>query len=454
MTADIIAAIATPLGEGGISTVRISGEGAAAVAKKVFIPKGDKDIEKMQGYTAAYGKVYDGGELLDDGVCLVFKAPKSYTGEDTVEISVHGGVYLIKSVLRAIIKAGARAAEPGEFTKRAFLNGKMSLTKAEAVMNVISAGGAGALHIATMNKEGALSQEIESITEKLLFLVSQISVFSDFPEDETLHFEEKDFIKSLKEIAELLTRLKTNYDKGRLIVGGINTVIVGSPNAGKSTLMNLLSRFKRSIVTPIAGTTRDVVEQTVSVGDYLLNLADTAGIHSTLDEVEKIGVDIALKRIDTADLCLAVFDTSKEVTKDDKALIEKIRDKHCLLVLNKNDLETKDNGFFEGLGLPFVRISALSGEGEKELTEKIAEVVGIKGLGQNEAVLSSERQYGIVLRALTSVNSAADAITGGVTLDAVGILIDDALKALLELEGKKITNEVADEVFKNFCVGK
>lgn len=454
MQTDTIAAISTPLGEGGIGAVRISGEDAFKIAKKVFKPINNKDIEKMSGYSAAFGKVYDGDELLDEGILLVFRAPKSYTGENTVEISVHGGTHLIRKVLRAVISAGARLAEGGEFTKRAFLNGKMSLTEAESVMNLISAKSDRALNIATRNKNGALSNKIKSMTDKLLYLVSQISVFSDFPEDETLLISEEDFLVSLKDIEKGLDSLILDYDKGRLIIEGINTVIVGSPNAGKSTLMNLLSKTERSIVTSIAGTTRDVVEQTAKVGDYILLLADTAGIHETDDEVEQIGIKQALSRLNSADLCLAVFDTSVPVTDDDKKILEQIKGKNTLLVLNKNDLETSRNEYYESLGIPFVKISALTGRGEEDLVNAITELLKLGELDQNAEMLSNERQYQRVLKAKNSVNEAILALESGVTLDAVGILIDDGLSSLLELDGKKITVEVADEVFKNFCVGK
>lgn len=454
MQTDTIAAICTPLGEGGVSIVRISGDNAFEIAKKVFKPKNNKDLEKMKGYTAAFGKVYDDNELLDDAVALVFRSPKSYTGEDTVEISVHGGTHLIRRVLRAITAAGARLAEGGEFTKRAFLNGKMSLTEAESVMNLISAKSDRALNIATKNKEGALSKKIKEMTDKLLYLVSEISVFSDFPEDETICLSEEDFLTSLKEISEKLNLLVADYDKGKLIIDGINTVIAGSPNAGKSTLMNLLSKTNRSIVTSIAGTTRDVVEQTAKVGDYTLLLADTAGIHETNDEVEQIGIEQALNRLNTADLCLAVFDTSVPATKDDKDLIEKIKNKPTLLVLNKNDLNFAKEDYYERLGIPFVKISALTGEGERELVEEITKLLKLNELDPNAEMLSNERQYQTVQRAKNSVNEAISALESGITLDAVGILIDDGLAALLELDGKRITTEVADEVFRNFCVGK
>ena len=454
MQTDTIAAICTPLGEGGVSIVRISGDRAFEIAKNVFKPKNNKDLEKMKGYTAAFGKVYDDNELLDDAVALVFRSPKSYTGEDTVEISVHGGTHLIRRVLRAITAAGARLAEGGEFTKRAFLNGKMSLTEAESVMNLISAKSDRALNIATKNKEGALSKKIKEMTDKLLYLVSEISVFSDFPEDETICLSEENFLTSLKEISAKLNLLVADYDKGKLIIDGINTVIAGSPNAGKSTLMNLLSKTNRSIVTSIAGTTRDVVEQSAKVGDYTLLLADTAGIHETNDEVEQIGIEQALNRLNTADLCLAVFDTSVPATKDDKDLIEKIKNKPTLLVLNKNDLNSAKEDYYEKLGIPFVKISALTGEGERELVEEITKLLKLNELDPNAEMLISERQYQTVQRAKNSVNEAISALESGITLDAVGILIDDGLAALLELDGKRITTEVADEVFRNFCVGK
>lgn len=454
MTNDTIAAIATPLGEGGISAIRISGENAFAVADRVFRAVSGKPLADQKGYTAAFGHVYEAENRLDEAVALVFRAPKSYTGEDVVELSVHGGTFLIRRLLRATLAAGARLAEGGEFTKRAFLNGKMSLTEAESVMQLISAKNEQALQIATRNKEGMLSKKIKALTDRLLYLVSQISVFSDFPEDETLCLSTEDFLHSLQEISPVLDRLLADYDRGRLITNGIGTVIVGSPNAGKSTLMNLLVKEDRSIVTPIAGTTRDIIEQTATVGDYTLLLADTAGIHETADQVEQIGISAALKKLDTADLCLAVFDASVPVTEEDRTLIERIQDKPTLLVLNKNDLSSADDGFFETLGLPFVRISALTGTGEEDLVQAITELLRLHELDSNAEILSNERQHQTVLRAAIAIKEARQALEAGVTLDAVGILIDDALSALLELDGKRITTEVADEVFRNFCVGK
>lgn len=453
---DTIVAIITPPGEGGISAVRLSGPAAFEIAEKIFTPvQSKKKLSKMAGYTAAFGKLHDGVTVLDEAVALVFRAPKSYTGEDVVELSVHGGSFLIRRVLRAAVLAGARVAEGGEFTKRAYQNGKIDLTEAEAVMGLIHATGAQALNIAVRNKGGAVSKKIQQIIDGLLTLASQIAVFSDYPEDETLYLSEQDFSAGLKTANLLLERLISDYDCGKFITGGVHTVIVGSPNAGKSTLMNLLSGESRSIVTDIAGTTRDVIEQTVQLGNFTLHLADTAGIHETGDAVEQLGIQAALARLNTAELCLAVFDTARPLTEDDRILLKQVQQKNTLLVLNKTDLPPKaDLQLLKQSGLHFVEISALNGTGQEELEQAISALLGTANLDPNAEILGSERQYNLVCRAHSAVQEAQNALACGVTLDAVGVLTDEALAALYELQGKKVTVEVANEVFKNFCVGK
>ena len=453
---DTIAAVCTPPGEGGISAIRISGPEAIAIAEKIFTPKSrERKLSRLNGYSAAFGAVHDGDEILDEAVALLFKAPKSYTGEDTVELSVHGGNYLIKRVLRAALRAGARAAAGGEFTKRAYLNGKLDLAKAEAIMGLISATGSQSLNIAVRNKNGAISRRIEEVIAQLLALSAKIAVFSDYPEDETLQISEQDFTKGLQTAKERLTRLIRDYDRGRLITGGVHTVIVGSPNAGKSTLMNLLSGSTRSIVTDIAGTTRDVIEQTVQLGDITLHLADTAGIHETKDTVEQLGVQAALDRLNTADLCLAVFDLSRPLTAEDQSLLQRVSGKNTLLILNKTDLPpVADTQQFARFGLKTVRISALNGAGREELEAAVGQLLGTASLDPNAEILGSERQYALVCRAANAVEEALLALQSGVTPDAVGVITDEALSALYELCGKQVTTEVADEVFRSFCVGK
>lgn len=454
MSERTIAAIATPLGEGGISVIRISGDDAISVAEKCFVAFSGEALSSLGGYQAAYGKVTDNyGETLDDAVALVFRAPKSYTGENVVEFSVHGGTVVARQVLRRVLDCGAVLATGGEFTKRAFLNGKLDLTKAESVMGLISARNDAALKISRGARGGRISRDTEDILDKLLETAASFAAFADYPDEDIPNLNEENFSLLLNRCQIGCEKLLSTYDTGRIIREGINCSIIGKPNVGKSTLMNLLCGSERSIVTDIAGTTRDVVENTVTVGDVMLNLADTAGIHTTSDVVERFGVDRALKRIESAELLLAVFDCSTPIDQDDIRLLESIRGKKCVVVLNKTDLPEKiDRNLFDGLDT--VEISAKSGKGYEELSQKIGEICKVGMLSPDDTVLISERQYDCVRRALDGVNSAREALMSGITLDAVGVCVDDAISALLELTGKRVTNEVCDEIFKRFCVGK
>ncbi|MDD4699509.1 MAG: tRNA uridine-5-carboxymethylaminomethyl(34) synthesis GTPase MnmE [Oscillospiraceae bacterium] len=455
MQESTIAAIATPLGEGGIGVVRISGKLAKAVADSIFRSASGKKVSEAAGYTALYGNVVNDGQIVDEVIALVFTSPKSYTGEDTVEISAHGGPYVVKQVLRAALQNGARPAEAGEFTKRAFLNGKMDLTQAESVMGIISATGKQALQASVTARDGAVSQTINSIKEQLLEAASRVAAFSDFP-DEDLEFSGIDMLGILIEGAKLkLESLLKNYDAGRVLREGINTVIIGKPNVGKSTLMNLLTGCERSIVTSVAGTTRDVVEETVMLGDIKLRLADTAGLHETEDEVEKIGVERAIQRMEAAQLIIAVFDSSSPLTEQDKQLIETAKDHPTVAVLNKSDLDIViDEKWFKDKNIPTVTISAKNREGTEQLQMEIEKLVGINNLNADMAVMSSERQRECAAKAYDLLIQATEILNMGMTFDAVGVIIDDALASLMELTGERVTVEVANEVFKRFCVGK
>jgi len=450
-----IAAISTPLGEGGIGIVRISGESAKSVADRIFRSICGKKISEAAGYTALYGNVVNNGQIIDEVVALVFTSPKSYTGEDTVEISAHGGTYVVKQVLRAALQNGARPAEAGEFTKRAFLNGKMDLTQAESVMGIISATGNQALLASVSALDGAVSQTINSIKGQLLEAASRVAAFSDFPDEEP-EFSGIDMLGCLIEDAKTrLDLLLKNYDAGRVLREGINTVIIGKPNVGKSTLMNLLTGCERSIVTSVAGTTRDIVEETVMLGDIKLRLADTAGLHDTEDEVEKIGVERAIQRLKTAQLIIAVFDSSGPLTEQDKKLLETAEGHPIVAVLNKSDLNAViDEEWFVQKGIPTVTISAKNCEGTELLQSQIERIVGINNLNSDVAVMSSERQRECAERARNLLAEALDILNMGMTFDAIGVIIDDALASLMELTGERVTIEVANEVFKRFCVGK
>lgn len=449
---DVIAAIITPVGEGAIGTLRLSGDEAFSVADKIFVSK--KRISEMEGYTAALGKVLDSrGEKLDEAVALVFRAPRSFTGENTVEISVHGGVFVLKEALRSALSAGARLAHAGEFTRRAFENKKLSLMEAESIMTLIHAGGEQEIKMARALKDGAVGGQIEAIKNRLLTVLAGVAVFSDYPDDDLPEADCEHIKGDLETLKEELSALIRNYDAGKIIREGIDTVIVGAPNVGKSTLMNMLSRFERSIVTPIAGTTRDVIEETVRVGDITLRLSDTAGVHEAGDEVESIGVELACKKARDAQLVLAVFDGSKPLSPDDREILSLIKDSRAVAVVNKSDL-TPVLTEADFCPLPTVFISARDGLGEDALIKAIAEITVSENLSPNTAVLVNERQRDCAARALKGVTEALSATTMGYTLDAVGICADEALEALLELSGERITEAVADEVFSRFCVGK
>lgn len=448
-----IAAISTALGEGGIAVIRISGETAIETADRCFKAVSGERLERMSGYRAAYGTVTDGSNIIDDAVALVFRAPKSYTGEDVVEISVHGGRIIARQVLRAVLDSGAVPAENGEFTKRAFLNGKIDLTRAESIMGLISAQSEAALRISRDAHGGRISREITEITDRLLETAASLAAYADYPDEDLPELSPERFSELLSAAEQRIDSLLETYDAGRVVREGIDCAIVGKPNVGKSTLMNMLSGTERSIVTDIAGTTRDVIEETVRVGDVVLRLADTAGIHETEDTVEKVGVDRALKRIENAGLILAVFDVSAPISEDDRNLLKHLNGKNAVIILNKSDLSVcAERAEFDGF--PIVETSAKNGSGLKELTEAIAQMTKTANLDPDAAVLISERQRACAARASEAVKEAANALYNGCTLDAVGVCIDDALSALLELTGQRVTEEVTNEVFRRFCVGK
>ena len=451
MAEKTIAAISTPLGEGGIGIVRISGSESVEIADRVFKNVNGKKVAELSGYSALFGHVFDGDELLDEAVVTRFCAPHSYTGEDTVEISCHGGAFVVSAVLRAILSAGAVLAAPGEFTKRAFLNGKLDLAEAESVMGLISAKSSEELKLHLAAKSGRVSREIEKAENALITLAANFAAYSDYPDEDLPELQPEAFESLLFEAKDILLSLVSTYDSGKIIREGVKTAIVGKPNVGKSTLMNLLSGENRSIVTSVAGTTRDVIEERVKCGNLTLVLADTAGIHSATDEVESVGVELARERIETAQLILAVFDATTPLDGDDKAILELIKDKNSIVLLNKTD---KADVIAPPDGFRTVKISAKEGSGSEELVRVIRDAVGASCIDSSAAVLMSERQRDLAVKALDCVNEAVSLLKAGYTIDAVSVCVDDALSLLYTFDGKRVTNEVADEVFRRFCVGK
>lgn len=450
-----IAAISTPNAVGGIAVIRISGENALKVAEKIFRPFNNRAVADMKGYTCAYGVAHNNNERIDDCILTVFKAPHSYTGEDIAEISCHGGIYVTRKILRAALENGAESADAGEFTKRAFLNGKIDLTQAEAVMDIISAKGETELKMAEQLREGAAFKKAHRCSQELLKLLSGIAAWTDYPDEDIPEVQPENMLESLNFIRDELNSLISSYDNGRIIREGVSTAIVGRPNVGKSTLFNCLSGYERSIVTSVAGTTRDVIEETVRLGDIVLRLADTAGIHKTDDLIEGIGIDIAEKTLENSELVIAVFDGGCPLMADDLSLINKIKNKKCIAVINKSDvpqlidIEAIENNFIHT-----VYISAKENSGINSIQNAITELFELEPEKFAGVTVANERQKRCIDSCLEHINEAINAINSGIFLDAVNVILDDAEQNLLELTGEKITDAVVDEVFSRFCVGK
>ena len=450
-----IAAIATGQAAGGIGIVRISGENALFVADRIFKTVSELKLNTLSGYKAAFGTVFLDEKPLDEAIATVFRAPKSYTGEDVVEISCHGGLYVTKQVLRAALQNGAVPAEAGEFTKRAFLNGKLDLAKAEAVMQLISAQGEQARAAALGTLEGTLSREIAAVSAELKSVSAALAAWVDYPDEEIDDLSDETITHSIDKAIRALQVLLARFDSGKVILNGVDTAIVGKPNVGKSTLMNALVGAEKSIVTDIAGTTRDIVEETVTVGNVVLRLSDTAGLRETADTVERIGVERARKKIENAALILALFDNSAPLTAADTDLFTLCKGKKAIAVVNKTDLHGAwDTKILDTVFNNTVYISAKENTGVENLEKAIEETLGTADFDPSAATLMNERQHACCLAALESLLEAKTAQDGGLTRDAVNVSLDAAIESLDTLTGEKATESVVNEIFSRFCVGK
>ncbi len=450
-----IAAIATAQGLGGIGIIRISGDKAYDVCSKVFKPADSSDIQTAKGYTAKFGHVYYDGNEADEAVALFFRAPRSYTGEDVVELQCHGGSYVLSLVLRAVIEAGASHAKPGEFTRRAFENNRISLTKAEAVMDIINASNSASLRQAVAASEGRTAAKIKEILSEMTSITAQLAVWADFPEDDVPAVDAENLKEQLYQLETKLTEIINQSELGIVSREGVSTVIAGRPNVGKSSLMNMLAGCERCIVTDIPGTTRDVVEEKINLGGTVLKLSDTAGLRETGDVVEAIGVKEAKKRIENAQLILAVFDGSEKLTAEDKELVDMLKNRMAIAIINKSDKKQEiDEEYIRNNKLQIVYISAKNNEGLKELEGAVKQIIGTAAIDVTSTALANERQLDAARTALENLKTARQDFELGMTLDAVTVGMENAIDALLELTGESVSEKILDEVFSKFCVGK
>ena len=458
MKTDTIAAIATAMSNSGIGIVRISGDEALDVADRIFRPtKGSRKVSDMETHTIHYGYVTDGDEVIDEVMLLIMKAPRSYTCEDTIEIDCHGGVLVMKKILETVLKYGARPAEPGEFTKRAFLNGRIDLSQAESVIDVINAQNELALKSSVSQLQGAVLEKIKEIRAVVLHELAFIESALDDPEHVSLEGYPEQLHEIMSDAHSKVKKLLDSSDNGKMLKEGINTAIVGKPNAGKSSLLNILVGEERAIVTEIAGTTRDILQEQIQIGGIGLNVIDTAGIRDTEDIVEKIGVNKSREYIEKADLIIYVVDSSTELDENDQEIIEAIRNKKAIVLLNKSDLDAKTDASIlqTQLNKPILSISAKNNTGIHELETLIEEMFFSGKLSFNDEVyITNIRQKNALAEAQNSLKMVLQSIADGMPEDFFTIDMMNAYEALGTIIGESVGEDLVNEIFSKFCMGK
>lgn len=456
MKKETIAAISTGMSNSGIGIVRISGENAFCIADSVY--RGKDKISESASHTIHYGHIADGSEVIDEVLVMVMRAPRTFTGEDTVEINCHGGTFVLKRVLETVLKNGARAAEPGEFTKRAFLNGKLDLSQAEAVIDVINSENEYALQSSISQLKGNIRNKINNIRNKIIYQTAFIESALDDPEHYSLEGYGESLRKQVEEINIELKKLLNSSNDGRIMKEGINTVIVGKPNAGKSSLLNVLSGYERAIVTDVEGTTRDILEEQIRLGELCLNVTDTAGIRQTDDTVEKIGVDRALKYAENADLIIYVVDASRELDDNDGKILNMIQNKKTIILLNKSDLDmvvTADEMKARAGDIPVISVSAKEERGIKELEEMVKKMFLRGEISFNDQIyITNVRQKEALNDASESMEKVIESIDSGMPEDFYSIDLMDAYESLGSITGESVGEDLVNEIFSKFCMGK
>ena len=436
----------------------MSGENCFNVLDKIFIPKNKQDIENIKGYTIKYGNIVENGEIIDEVLVSYFKSPKSYTTENMCEINSHGGNVIVKKILEMCLKNGAELAEPGEFTKRAFINGRIDLLQAESVIDIINAKSEREAKTGIKQLEGFLSEKIAEIKKEIMDVMVNIEVVIDYPEYDVEDVTNKQVEDMLISVQDKLEKLEKSFDNGKIIKEGIKTVIVGRPNAGKSSLLNAILKEDRAIVTEFEGTTRDTIEEFVTINGIPLKLVDTAGIRKAKDEVEKIGIEKTKEMTKEAELVIAIFDSSEELTKEDMEILDLIKDKKTIIVLNKSDLPSKTNENdvrLKKASESIINISALNKKGIDGLYDEISKLFNLNEINlDHEIVITNLRHKNLINKANENVKKAKEALKQKMPLDIIAIFIKDILEDLGTITGEIATDDIIDEIFSKFCLGK
>ena len=452
-----IASISTAPGIGGIGIIRMSGEKCFEILNKIFYPKNKYNIEDIKGYTIKYGHIKENEQIIDEVLVSFFKSPHSYTAENMCEINSHGGIVVMRRILDLCLKNGAELAQPGEFTKRAFLNGRMDLSQAEAVIDIINAKSDIEAKESIKQLEGFLAQEIAKIKQKILDLMTNIEVSIDYPEYDVEELLDKEIAEKLGDIKNELQKLEKSFHNGKIIKEGIKTAIIGKPNAGKSSLLNAILKEDRAIVTEYEGTTRDTIEEFVNINGIPLKLIDTAGIRDTDNEIEKIGIEKSKKLAKEADLSIVIIDGSKNIEKEDEEILKSVDCNKSIVVLNKLDLGSVIDKNIELLNRfkNVINMSALKRDGINDLYDTINKMFNLNEINlDNEIVITNERHRNIIKKAITNVEKAEESLKNGMPIDIVAISIKDILSNLGEITGDVASEEIIDEIFARFCLGK